>query len=413
MILLFILQTNLADQIAAYVGSEIILESFVNETMTFLSSDPSIRQRYPDDEEFRYYVLDELISQKLILTQAEPESIMVTDEEVDQLVEENLKAVKDRYPSEADFLEDLARNGITLEELKAFNKENMRAQLIVRRLVDKKIRPKISVSPIAVRKFYDENKDSITLRPARVKLAHTLLFIKPSDNEMRASFNQAVEIYKLLYTGADFGTIAREFSEDENSKYKGGMLGKIKKGETLEEFEHVLFSLKPGVISEPFLSRIGYHIVEVMNRGTDWVLARQILIKIKVTKADTLRYEQLTRRLIDEVKNGADFDSIAKHYSDDPQIDLGEWIVDQLSPPIDTVVKNLSPGELSEAMLTPYGYHQIYLREKIMEEPLTFNDLRDQIYEYLFQKELQKFFNEYVEKLKERTYVKIIGFMDS
>jgi parvulin-like peptidyl-prolyl isomerase len=160
-------------------------------------------------------------------------------------------------------------------------------------------------------------------------------------------------------------------------------------------------------VSEPFLSRIGYHIVEVMNRGTDWVLARQILIKVRVNRSDTLRYEQLTRQLIKDIENGADFDSLARIYSDDPQVDLGEWIADQLSPPIDTVVKELQTGQLSEAMLTPYGYHQIYLREKIVEEPLTFEDLRDQIYEYLFQRELQTYFTEYVEKLKERTYVKI------
>ncbi len=412
MILILFIGAALADQIAAYVGSEIILESQVRETVNYLSSDPMIHQRFPDDTELRNYVLEELISQKLIMTQAEPESITISDLEVDKLVEARIKEIRERYPSEADFLEDLKANGITFEELKAFNKENMRSQMVVSRFMEKKIKPRVSVSPIAVRRFYEANKDSITIRPARVRLAHILLFIKPSESAMRKSFENAVEIYKLLYTGADFGTIAGEFSDDENSRHKGGMLGRVKKGETLEEFEQALFSLKPGIISEPFLSRIGYHIVEVMNRGADWVLARQILIRVETTRADTLRYEQLARQIRREVGDGADFDSLARYYSDDPQIDLGEWIVDQLSPPIYTVVKNLEPGELSEATLTPYGYHQIYLREKVLEEPLVFEDLRDQIYEYLFQKDLQKYFSEYVGKLKERTYVKVFDYPD-
>ncbi|MBA7516611.1 Chaperone SurA [subsurface metagenome] len=404
-VLIFIIST-LAEQIAAYVGDDVILESELRENMRFLANDPVAQQMFTSTDELRDYVLNEIISQKLILVEAENESISVTKEEIEPRITQMIEDIKERYPSEADFLKALQEQGLTLKDLKVNYEENLKTKLIMQKLIENKFSG-IMISPIAVKRFYEENKDSIANRPARVKLSHILMFIKPGEAESRKGFDEALDVYKLLYTGGDFSILAQEFSEDENSKYKGGMLGKIKKGETMEEFEGIVFKLKPGTISQPFPTRLGYHIVEVLNKGADWVLLRQILIKVKVTKADTLSTENFSNKLGELIDQGADFDSLAQIYSDDPNIDLGEFYINQLSPPVDEIVKNLEPGQLSEPLLTPYGFHQIYLREKISEEPLTFEELRDQIYQYLYQQDLQKYFTQLIEELKEKTFIKI------
>ena len=159
-VFIFILSV-LADQIAAYVGDDAILESTVQENMTLLTNDPVARQMFVNTDELRDYVLNELISQKLILVEAENESISVAEEEVRTIVEQRIQEIKGRYPSEADFLKDLQENDITLEELKRYNEENLRAQLIVQRLIEKKIAEKIMVSPIAVKRFYEENESNL------------------------------------------------------------------------------------------------------------------------------------------------------------------------------------------------------------------------------------------------------------
>lgn len=404
-ILLFIITTS-ADHIAAYVGSNVILESEVVENMSFLQSDRATMEMFATLEELRDYVLDQLISQKLVMIEAENESIAVADEEIETLVDERIEEIKENYPSEADFYEDLERNGITFEELKKYNMENLRAELTMQKLVSKKLATKVRLSPIAIRRFYDENKDSIAASPDRVKLGHILLAIQASETELRKGFEEAAEVYRLLYTGGDFSVIAQEFSDDENSKYKGGMLGKIKRGETLEEFEGIVFKLKPGIVSEPFLTRLGYHLVEVLNKGSDWVLVRQILIKVRVTSADTLRYKNLAKRLQKLISQGLDFDSLARQYSIDPNIDIGEYYVNQLTPPIDSIVINLEQGKLSDAMLTPYGYHQIYIRKKIPGKILSFEEMREGIASYLSRQELQKNYDVMIEDLKSRVFVK-------
>lgn len=406
MLCLFFIYATLGDQIAAYVGSEVILESEVTENMTLLMSDPIGRQMFNTPQEMREYVLDQFVAQKLLLNEAEKESIIVTDEEIAAIVEQSINEIKARYPSEADFMQELKNSGITLEELKEYNAQAWRTQLITQRLIEKKTGSKITISPIDLQRFYEENKDSIAMRPDRVKLAHILMVIQPSEAEQRRAFEKASDVYKLLLAGGDFSVIAQEFSEDENTKSRGGMMGRIQKGETLEEFEGVIFGLKPGVVSQPFQTRLGYHIVEVMNRGQDWVLVRQILTKVRVTRDDTLRCERRASALVEAIKNGADFDSLAGAVSDDPNIDLGEVPVNVLTPPLDTVVANLDVGELSEPMLTPYGYHQIYLRERISEEPLTFEDLRNQIQQYLYRQEQQKYADELLADLEKRIYIR-------
>ena len=404
--LLFVFST-LADRIVAVVDDGIILESEVSEYASFISADPVMQKKFSSYEEIRTNVINGLISRRLLLLQAEKESISVSREDVLKRVQERLELVKQRFPSEADFYNALELQGLTIDELKRNYEDSIRTEILMQQIVQKKLAAKIMVSPIAVKKFYEENKDSIAILPGRIKLAHILLPLRPSEDSLKKGFERAVEIYQLLMHGADFATVAREFSDDENSKKNGGMLGRIKKGEMIEEFERVIFTLKPGVVSQPFPTRFGYHIVEVLNKGSDWVLARQILIKVLPTRSDTLRCEKLAEKIKNLVKQGADFDSLGKIYSVVPETDLGEFFIKQIIPPYDEIIKNLETGDVSEPILTPDGYHLLYAREKIPEKIMTFDEMREQIYQYLYWQELQNLYSSYIEEIESRTYVEI------
>ena len=406
MLLVLFLSATLADQIAAYIGNDIVLLSEVQESMSIIANDPAAMQMFSDEKEMYDYIIDQLIANKLLLMEAEQESIFVEEDEVLPLVDQNVENLKKNFPSEADFYKYLEEQNINLEELKEYYYENIKSRMIMERLISKKFASKIMISPIAVKNFYEENKDSIAVLPGRVKLSHILLPIVPSQEEMIKGFERATDVYKLLLAGGDFSVIAQEFSEDESSRRKGGMLGKIRKGETIEDFEAIVFDLKPGTVSQPFPTRLGYHIVEILNKGPDWVLLRQILIKVEISRQDTLRVERQANELKELVMQGADFDSLAKQYSKDPSIDLGEFYVDRLTPPFNEVVKDMAEGEVSEPILTPYGYHLLYVREKVPQRMLSFEELRDQIMQYLYQQEVQEKYDELIGELKQRTFVK-------
>lgn len=76
---------------------------------------------------------------------------------------------------------------------------------------------------------------------------------------------EAVEIKKLLDNGADFDTLAREYSLCP-SKDKGGDLGYFNRGQMVPEFENAAFSTPIGGISEPVLTRFGWHIIKVTRK---------------------------------------------------------------------------------------------------------------------------------------------------
>jgi len=406
MLLILFLASTLADQIAAYVGNDIILLSEVQENMSIIANDPAAMKMFSDEQEMYDYIIDQLVSNKLLLMEAEQESIFVEEDDVLPLVDQNIENLKANFPSEGDFYKYLAEQNINLEELKDYYHENLKSRMIMERLISQKFASKIMISPIAVKNFYEENKDSIAVLPGRVKLSHILLPIVPSQEEMLNGFERATDVYKLLLTGGDFSVIAQEFSEDENSRRKGGMLGKIRRGEVIEDFEAIVFDLKPGTVSQPFPTRLGYHIVEVLNKGPDWVLLRQILIKVEISRQDTLRIERQADELRELVMEGVDFDSLAKQYSKDPNIDLGEFYIDRLTPPFNEVVKDMDEGAVSEPILTPYGYHLLYVREKVPQRTLSFEELRDQIMQYLYQQEIQEKYGELIDELKQRTFVK-------
>ncbi|MGD9379901.1 MAG: peptidylprolyl isomerase [candidate division WOR-3 bacterium] len=396
----------LADQVAAFVGNDIILHSEVEENVSILSNDPAAMRTFTTEQEVQDYVVEQLIANKLLLAEAEEESVFVDDDDVVPMVDQNIEGLKSNFPTEADFFSYLEEQSINLEELRAYYHENLKSRMVMERLISKKFASKIMISPIAVRDFYDENKDSIAILPGRVKLSHILLPIVPSQAEMVRGFERATDVYKLLLTGGDFGVIAQEFSEDENSRRKGGMLGRIRRGETIEDFEAVVFNLKPGTVSQPFPTRLGYHIVEVLNKGEEWVLIRQILIKVGISRQDTLRTKREGERLQELVASGVDFDSLASVHSKDPNTDLGEFYIERLTPPFNEVVKEMAEGEVSDPILTPYGYHLLYVKEKVPEQTLGFEELRDQIMQYLYQQEIQKKYDELIVDLKEKTFVK-------
>lgn len=401
--LVFLLIGATADCIVAKVGSKIILQNELEGMALYLSLQTGL-----SSTELKEKILLQTIENQLFLYQAEKDSLTVEKEEIDKLLEEKVDNLSKRYPSYQDFQQDLKKNDLTIDKLKEDFRKEATEYLLVQKLIAKRITPTISISPTELKRFYEENKDSIAIRPTTVKVKHILLVIKPSEETIKEAFQRVYEVKKLLDTGGDFATLAKEFSEDENSRRRGGMLGKIKRGETHEEFEKAVWSMKPGDISQPFQTRLGFHIVEVLSRDKESMLLRQILIKVKTIRQDTLRTKELADRIVGQARDDSTFDRLAQKYSIDPQIDLGEYAQDQISPPFNEIVKDLPVRTPSEPFLTPIGYHILYVVERNESKMLSFEEIKDQLAEYLFQTKLKEKYNQMVNNLKKEVFVQIL-----
>ena len=85
-------------------------------------------------------------------------------------------------------------------------------------------------------------------------------------------------LFKKLVAGADFATLAKEYSDDPGSQSKGGKYLNVHLGDMTPEFEKVVYNLTINLVSKPFLTPYGYHIARLSSRNGNVYSFRHILI---------------------------------------------------------------------------------------------------------------------------------------
>ncbi len=120
-------------------------------------------------------------------------------------------------------------------------------------LVENHLKDKVSEE--TVRRMYDEQAG---LRDRGVEIHARHILVK--------SENEAQSLVERLAEGADFTGLAKEFSEDEGSRDKGGDLGYFTHDMLNETFTETAFKTQVNKISAPFKTEYGWHIIEVLNR---------------------------------------------------------------------------------------------------------------------------------------------------
>lgn len=112
-------------------------------------------------------------------------------------------------------------------------------------------------------KIYEQTRQRIDSNGGMVQVAHILIAMRQqaTPEEERSAKVRVDSIYQALRNGADFGSLAKQLSQDPTTAQKGGDLPYIVKGQTLKEFEDQAWRLQDGELSQPFLSPAGWHIM--------------------------------------------------------------------------------------------------------------------------------------------------------
>ncbi|MEO0097772.1 MAG: peptidylprolyl isomerase, partial [candidate division WOR-3 bacterium] len=308
--------------------------------------------------------------------------------------------------------ENLLTSETLLEKAKEFIKNNLRQELIIQKLLAKKNRLNIIITPLELREFYEKIKDSLAKRPAVCEIAHIFSPILPEEKKEKESQRRISEIYEILLRGGDFEEICKSFSEDKNTKEKGGYLGEFWIDSLPLTFQEVVKGLKIGEFSSPFRSQYGYHIVKKLGETKNKIKIAHIFIEVPISKEDTLRVRKLLLKIRDRILKGEDFAKLAKEYSYDLETKekggyLGEFIVDFLFSPFKEVCENLNSGEVSEPILSKEGFHLIKMLKKEKERILSFSEIQEDLRNFLYQKKLKEIIDEYLKEIKENHFTKI------
>jgi peptidyl-prolyl cis-trans isomerase SurA len=401
-----VLNATTADQIVAIVGQRVITRGELEQQIFLYTTQYEIE----DEAELTRELLNQMIEGAVLLEEAKKETVSVEHREVEEELSLTMERMKSSFPSEEEFQRRLEDEHLTVAKLRDVYREGIREQLLTRKLIDKKIRPRIKVSPLEVQKFYEQYKDSIRGEPAKVRLAHILLSIVPSQTEVEKAEKKIEEILRKLQEGMSFSVAAKAYSEDP-SREQGGDLGYFSRGELLPELEKECFALEPGQISV-LSSELGYHVILCGDKTEDSVRVSQIVVGITPTGEDSAQVRTVAEELRRRIADGEDFSELAKLYTHDEKTreaggDLGYVPVEDLSPPFSDVATTLRAGETSDVVLSPFGYHVIQLVERVEEQKPTLPEIKGQLGDYLVQRKLEDAYREWIEELKQKVYIDV------
>jgi peptidyl-prolyl cis-trans isomerase SurA len=396
------------DRIVAVVDKEIITESELNEQVAFYAYQ---RKLDPKSPELKQQMLDEMITQKLILAQAIIDSIQVSDDEVTQMLDQQIQNLVRQLGSEK-AVEDAY--GKPINRIKREYRDEMRKKLLVQR-AQQMHQGSLQVSARDVEEFYATYKDSLTLVPETYALSHIYIVPKPDTLQDVEASKKARAVLDSIRAGADFATLAKGYSADATAS-GGGDLGWWKRGDFDRNFEEAVFNLKENQVSDVVKTQYGYHIIQLLGRRGESVHARHILFRIEKSAAsDSTAVDQL-RALRARALKGEPFSELAKKYSEDDQTkplggDLGEVSVKDLTAEFSEEIKNLKEGEISQptriVVGNSYGYQIVLVRKRVAEHmPTLQNDYRQLERVALLVKQ-NRSNNEWLQELKKNIYLSI------
>jgi peptidyl-prolyl cis-trans isomerase SurA len=394
------------DRIVAVVDKEIITQSDLDYAVLSVATQNKLDPKSP---EVRSQVLDELINEKLILAQAELDSITVTNDEVTDQLDRQIKLLAQQYGSEQK-LEEVYK--MSVPKMKREFRDEIRKRLLIQKIRQQR-QANINVSRLDVEQFYEANKDSLPMIPKEYELSHIFIQPKPDSTVEKQVYNEALAIIDSIKAGGDFADFARRYSADPGSAAQGGDLGWWRRGSFVPEFEAAAFALKDSEISAPVRTKFGYHIIQLLERRGESVHTRHILLKIEQSQADDDSTIAELKRLRARVLAGENFGVLARKYSEDQDTkdiggDLGKVPVDQIDPSFLELLKPLKAGDISEPAKVPvgnsYGYHIVWVRSITPEHKMNLNDDYQRLEQLTLQFKANEDYENWVKGLRKTIY---------
>src|SRR5216110_523478 len=277
---------DVTDRVVAVVNNDAITLGELHEAITAYRY--QTRQEAPASDEFVQQFLTKMIENRLQVQEAEREKIAVDDAEVEEELTERIKKLD--VPSRGGFEKLLKEQGLAMEAIK----KRVRDEIRVARVINRKVRLRISVTEIEINKYLDANRQKLETGLA-YHARHILVVPEgvPPDAAWEAARIKAEMLRAQLLQGTDFAELARQHSRDASGR-DGGDLGTLKRGELAQDIEAQILSLEPGTISKPYRSSLGYHIFRLESKET---LEGEALTRAKAQIREILFREKYDARL--------------------------------------------------------------------------------------------------------------------
>jgi peptidyl-prolyl cis-trans isomerase SurA len=342
-----------ADKIIGIVGDKVILHSDVVNAISDLQRQGT--QLPPDAD---CYIMEQQLIAKAMVLQAEKDSVEIGEDEVEALLDNQIREFIRQYGSK-EALEEIA--GRTIYQIKEDFRQNFRERELAKRMQQKVVEG-VKITPQEVKAYYDKiPKDSLALYESEVEIGEIVVYPKASRDLEKLAMDDLAEYKNQIETGkARFESLASLYSDDPGSKNNGGQYSINRTEKTWDPaFINHAFRLKEGQISPVFKSKFGYHIIQMVSRAGDDAVVRHILLIPKVTDTEINesihKLDSIRSKLIAGTLN---FGEAVSRYSEDESSKFtggmrqgpngGFLTIDQLDKELVALLKDMKVGEFSK-----------------------------------------------------------------
>lgn len=409
------------DGVAAVVGDFIVLDSDIDLMYIELQT-----QGVDTKNITRCELLGNQLEEKLFAHQAIQDSIVVTDEEINQYIDQQLNVMVEQIGSKQKVYEYYKKKDE--QDFRSYFSEIIKMNKLSSQM-KRKIVDDITITPEEVKQFYNGiPKDEIPNIGAEVEIAQ--IVVKPviTKEDKQLVIDKLKAIKKDILDGSSsFTSKAVIYSEDPGSSSNGGYYKINKKTQFVKEFKDVAFRLNEGEISEPFETDFGFHIIQVEKIIGQDIELRHILISPKVTPQSVKEAANKIEEIKSKIEKGEiTFEEAAKTSSDDkdtknnggvllnPRTSEPKFEVAKLDPSLYNQVNGLSQGQISQVFVDQSQQGSKFF--KILKiNKKTEEHKADFVSDYLKVKELALTDKQYKQVAKwlteniEKNYIKING----
>ncbi len=411
-------QPEKLESIVGIVGERIVLKSDIETAY-----EDAKRQNPSLPASTKCDILEQTLGQKILAEQADRDSLEVSDEEVEGVLNNRIRSFIERFASEKK-LEEVS--GKTIYQLKDEYRPVFLEQIKADRM-QQQLMSQVKITPQEVRAFYSKiPQDSLPYYPSMVELGQIIFMPKIAPEVEEYARKKLDDIRKDIVEGkSSFDVMAGIYSEDPGSRDNGGDMGFVKRDQLVPEFAAAAFRLQTGEISKLVRTEFGYHIIEMIERQGENAHLRHILVKPVVTSGDIKKTMLIADSVRAELMAGKiSFSQAVKDFSDDKQSKMTGGIVtnpytgstflelDQLDAEATLAIQDLKVKQYAQPheYKTPAGdktVRLIYLRDRTAPHKANLEDDYFKIQEVALGQKQNEFLFDWLTKQIPTFYIKV------
>jgi len=397
------------DRIVAVVNDEVIT---LRELQARLDSALGQLQRQgtplPPREVLERQMLDRLVMDRVQLQHARENGLRVDDVQLDQALQ---RIAANNKMTLAQFRQAIEADGIAFARFR----EDIRDEITIARVREREVESRIVISEGEVDNFLSGESGESSREEYEV--AHILLRApeSASPEQLQKLKAKADEVLARLGRGEDFAQLAAAYS-DAPDGLKGGNLGRRTLDRLPSIFAETVGALQPGQVAPLLRSPNGFHIVKLVARhgggaipAVQQTRVRHILIKVNELVSESDARHKL-EGLRDRLKHGGNFAELARLYSQDGSApkggDLGWIYPGDTVPEFERAMNELAPGELSQPVKSPFGFHLIEVLERRVQD-VSEDRRRMAARQTLRERKLDEAYQDWLRQARDRAYVEL------